>query len=158
MWKYMKLDLTKVQYKELIRLVMLGTEVKMTALEAMGQPHEDADALETYLLEHVEDFELDELVRKVGDETLPSEKLVHEIDHLMHHYDDDSFWFALETELGQRDFYESLSFNERRALKESDGQLPEEVTEFYEKYATEFERHGTDRLRLVIEKAKNYNS
>ena len=86
----MKLDLTKAQYKELLKLVMLGTEVKMTALEAMGEPHEGVDALETYLLEHVEDFELDELVRKTGDETLPSEKLVHEIDHLMYHYDDDS--------------------------------------------------------------------
>ena len=151
----MKLDLTKAQYKELLKLVMLGTEVKMTALEAMGEPHEGVDALETYLLEHVEDFELDELVRKTGDETLPSEKLVHEIDHLMYHYDDDSFWFALETELGQRDFYESLSFNERRALKESNEPLPEEVVEFYEKYADEFERHGTERLRLVIEKTKH---
>ncbi len=145
----MKIELTKAQYRELLKLVLIGTEVKMSALEATEQSTEGADALETYLLEHVEDFELDELVRKSGKETLPSEKLLHEIDHVMHDYDDDAFWFSLETELGQRDFYESLDFKSHRALKEGDGELPEAVYEFYEKYRDEFERHGTDRLRIV---------
>ena len=150
----MKIELSKAQYKELLKLAMLGTEVKMTALEALGESSEGADALEKYLLEHVEDFELDELVRKTGKETLPSEKLLHEIDHILHDYDDDTFWFSLETELGQRDFYESLSFKEHRALKEGDGALPDAVNEFYEKYADEFERHGADRLRVVSKTAK----
>ena len=145
----MKLDLTKAQYKEILKLVMLGTEVKTTALEAIDEPVEGADALQQYLLDHVEDFELDELVRKSGGQTLPGEKLLHEVDHILHHYDDDTFWFTLETELGQRDFYESLDFKAHRALKEGDGGLPDAVHEFYEKYADEFERHGADRLRIV---------
>jgi hypothetical protein len=150
----MKIELSKTQYKELLKLVMIGTEVKTTALEAMGESAEGVDALQRYLFSQVEQFELDELVRLAGTEKLPSEKLLHEIDHILHDYDDDTFWFSLETELGQRDFYESLTFQEHRALKEGNDPLPEEVNDFYEKYSEEFERHGADRLRVVTEKVK----
>lgn len=150
----MKIELSKTQYKELLKLAMIGTEVKTTALEAMGESIEGVDGLLRYLCSNVEHFELDELVRTVGGEKIPSEKLLHEIDHILHDYDDDTFWFSLETELGQRDFYESLSFKEHRALKEGNDPLPDEVHDFYEKYADEFERHGADRLRVVTEKVK----
>ena len=145
----MKIEFTKDQYKALIRLVMLGTNVETAVLESRGEPYEKVYDLEDYLLARVEKFELDALAEKEGDEIFPAKKLEDEIDRLMREYDDDTFWYKLETELGQRDFYETLSFKDMRSIKEGETEMPESVIEFYEKYADEFDRHRVDRLRIV---------
>ena len=145
----MKIDLTKEQYKALIKLVMLGTNVETSVLEARGEPYEKVYDLEDYLLARVDKFELDALAEKENGEIFPSKKLEKDVDRTMREYDDDTFWYKLETELGQRDFYETLSFKDMRAIKEGENEMPDTVSEFYEKYADEFDRHRVDRLRIV---------
>jgi hypothetical protein len=150
-----KIDFTKEQFRQLIRLVMLGTNVDTAVLEERGQPFDHVYALEDYLLDKAHDFELDGMVEKVDGEMFPSKKLEAETERIMREYDDDTFWFKLETELGQRDFYETLSFKELRAIKEGQEPMPEAVKEFYEKYAEEFSRHRADRLRIVTKEKKD---
>jgi hypothetical protein len=145
----MKIEFTKDQYKSLIRLVMLGTNVETSVLESRGEPYEKIYDLEDYLLARVEKFELDVLVEKENDEIFPSKKLENDVDRIMREYDDDTFWFKLETELGQRDFYETLSFKDMRSIKEGEAPMPDGINEFYEKYADEFDCHRIDRLRIV---------
>ena len=145
----MKIDLTKEQYKLLLKLVMLGTNVEATVLESRGEPYEKVYDLEDYLLARVDKFELDAMAEEENGEIFPSKKLEKDVDRTMREYDDDTFWFKLETELGQRDFYETLDFKEMRAIKEGETELPETVSEFYEKYADEFDRHRIDRLRIT---------
>ena len=128
---------------------MLGANVETAVLESRGKPFDQVYELEDYLLAKAESFELDGLIEKEGGEYLPSPKLEGEIERLMREYDDDTFWLKLETELGQRDFYETLSFKELRAIKEGQVPMPESVKEFYEKYADEFERYKAVRLRIV---------
>ena len=151
----MKIDFTKEQFRSLIRLVMLGTNVETAVLEERGQPFDHVYALEDYLLDKAHDFELDAMVEKVDGEMFPSKKLEADTERIMREYDDDTFWFKLETELGQRDFYETLSFKELRAIKEGQEPMPETVKEFYEKYAEEFDHHRADRLRIVPKAKKD---
>lgn len=145
----MKIDFTKEQYKLLIKLVMLGTNVEAAVLEAREQPYEKVYDLEDYLLARVDKFELDALAEEEDGTIFPSKKLEKDVDRTMREYDDDTFWLKLETELGQRDFYETLSFKDMRAIKEGETEMPESVKDFYEKYADEFDRHKIDRLRIV---------
>jgi hypothetical protein len=145
----MKIEFTKEQYKALIKLVMLGTNVESSVLEARGEDYEKVYDLEDYLLARAEKFELDTLIEKEAAEIFPSKKLEADVDRTMREYDDDTFWFKLETELGQRDLYETLSFKDMRAIKEGERPMPDAVNEFYEKYADEFDRHRIDRLRIV---------
>ncbi len=118
-------------------------------LEARGEPFDHVYEIEEHLLGKAHDFELDGMVEKIDGEYFPSERLEAEAERLMREYDDDTFWFKLETELGMRDFYETLSFKDLRAIKEGQVAIPDAVNEFYEKYADEFSRHRADRLRVV---------
>lgn len=145
----MKIDFTKEQYKLLIKLVMLGTNVEAAVLEAREEPYEKVYDLEDYLLARVDKFELDAMAEEEDGRIFPSRKLEKDVDRTMREYDDDTFWIKLETELGQRDFYETLSFKEMRAIKEGETELPDVVNEFYDKYADEFDRYKIDRLRIV---------
>ena len=145
----MKIEFTKEQYRALVKLVMLGTNVEATMLESRGESYDKVYDLEDYLLARVEKFELDAMAETEDGQIFPSRKLEKDVDRTMREYDDDTFWYKLETELGQRDFYETLSFKDMRAIKEGEVEMPESVTEFYEKYADEFDRHRVDRLRIV---------
>ncbi len=150
----MKIEFSKEQFRSLIRLVMLGTNVETAVLEDRAQPFDHIYDMEEYLLGKAHDFELDGMVEKTDGEFFPSEKLETETERLMREYDDDTFWFKLETELGMRDFYETLSFKDLRAIKEGETPVPDAVNEFYEKYADEFSRHRADRLRIVPREKK----
>lgn len=150
----MKIEFSKEQFRALVRLAMLGTNVETAVLEARGESFDHVYATEEYLLGKAQDFELDGMVVKSDGEFFPSQKLEAETERLMREYDDDTFWFKLETELGMRDFYETLSFKDLRAIKEGQAPLPDTVKEFYEKYADEFSRHRADRLRIVPKEKK----
>ena len=128
---------------------MLGSRVKEEVLEARGLPFVQALAMQEYLLSNVETFELDEMVEDVAGSFAPAEKVSSEIESMMNEYDEEAFWSELETRLGQRDFYATLDPAERKDLEtEGDKWLPEEVHEYCEKYAQEFDTHGLDRLRI----------
>ncbi len=145
----MKIDLTKEQLRELIKLVMLGANVEDTVAEMHGEPFSAAGPIEDLLLGLAADEGIETLAAREGGRPMPAKRLLGEIERIMREYDDDTFWWKLETELGLRDFYETLNFKEMRAIKEGDQAMPEIVHEFYEKYADEFESYGADRLRIV---------
>ncbi len=150
----MKIELTKDELRQLLVLVMLGANVETTVLEMHGQPFSMAYTLEDKLLGLAADEGLSAVAERDPEgRPMPSRRLAGEIERVMREYDDDTFWFKLETELGLRDFYETLDFKELRAIKEGDQPMPEAVYEFYEKYAEEFENYGADRLHIVPKRA-----
>ncbi len=152
----MKIELSKEELRQLIVLTMLGANIETTVLEMHGQPFSLAYALEDKLLALAADEGLSAMAERTADgRPVPSRRLAGEIERVMREYDDDTFWFKLETELGLRDFYETLDFKEMRAIKEGDEPMPESVHEFYEKYADEFEQYGADRLRIVSKSTKH---
>jgi len=65
-------------------------------------------------------------------------------------YDDETFWFELESRLGERDFYYYGNDAEIEAAERT-GKLPDRVEWYYRKYRKEFDGHGVDRLEISEE-------
>lgn len=75
-----------------------------------------------------------------------------EVDGELRAYDDDTLWHLLAVELGERDFYDTLTDAEYDALQADPAlPLPERVTWYYDKYDREFAEYGVGRLEIVTD-------
>lgn len=151
----MKINLTKAQYRDILALVMLGTHIKESIMELRDEDWKKARDIEKFLLSHASDFGADDIVEKYRGEIVPTNDFCLEIEDMEEEHDDDAFWFTLSNRLGQRDFYESLTAEEKKKIAAGDGWLPDSVLAFYEKYEDEFDAHDIDHLRIV-EKSSYY--
>ncbi len=152
----MKINLTKAQYKDLLALVMLGSNIKESVVELRGENWQKVRDIEKFLLSHAYDFGADDIVEKYRGEIEPTNDFCLEIEDMEEEHREDEFWFTLSNRLGQRDFDESLTDEERKKIDADNGWLPNTVDAFYEKYEDEFDKHGVDRLR-VDEKSPYYD-
>jgi len=50
--------------------------------------------------------------------------------------------------MGKRDFENTKTEEEEKEVEESGGMLPHRISEIYEKYGEEFEKHGIERLEV----------
>lgn len=145
----MRIELTRDQYRELLLTVIVGIYVR----EAVAEMHEEdmgkINALQSYMLSQASNFDSDDMVENFEGVLIPSEKICEEYhDGIIEEYNNEEFWHRLETNLGQRDFWKTVSDEEHRKI-EKDEWLPERVQEFYEKYAREFEANGIENLKIV---------
>jgi hypothetical protein len=61
-------------------------------------------------------------------------------------YDDEAFWDGLVDRLADRDFSETYGKSAKRMDR---NERIERLSAFVDKYETEFEEHGVDRLRII---------
>ena len=149
----MQLDLTKEQFAELLKAVIVGVRVREAVAEERDTPGwQDIGDIESYLLSMAGDFDSADMAEYYLDGWIPSDEVSEELDEELDEYGDQEFWHGLHTALGQRDFYRTMSKEEKKFIADNDGLFPERMHVLYKKYAKEFEKHGLDRLEIVAKR------
>lgn len=142
------LSLTKEQYRELLMHVVIGVHIRGAVADNRGEDFKKIDLLEQFLCARAETFDSADLVEASNGKIIPSETLDATVHEILEDYEDDAFWEHLETDLGKRDFFRTMTDEERKKMEEEQW-LPERVQEFYDMYADEFEKNGIDNLEIV---------
>ncbi len=139
----MKIDLTEEQYIFLMRAVEAGSSAYGILADLAPQKYQEEsegiDDVRAHLFSFASDF---------GAEVV-FDALPHECEEAMFDYDDDTFWFELETRLGQRDFERTMTGAEKKEMEENGALYPEKIHELYESWGKEFERNGIERLGIA---------
>lgn len=163
------LELTPEEYRLLLERVVLGTyiqEVVSTSrledtltlqgagiedplLKSLLEDGLDSRAIEQKLLAAAEKFGWPELVTQHGDHLDFEERNWQEIKKVFDEFANDEFWDRLAEELGRRDFRRVAS-PEELAQIEATGRYPARAEDFVERYHSEFEISGTDRLEINL--------
>ncbi|MBU4536599.1 hypothetical protein KJ603_01000 [Patescibacteria group bacterium] len=144
----MKIEFTKEQYEELMFLVSLGSWVKGGVVDIVGEDNSKVDDLENYLAEQAKENDLSYLIEDFEGRVILNETISKKVEELMEIYDEDVFWSELETCLGKRDFYRTITDKDKKEMEENQDWLPERIHEIYGKYQEEFEKNGIERLEI----------
>ncbi|OGM58706.1 hypothetical protein A3A75_00570 [Candidatus Woesebacteria bacterium RIFCSPLOWO2_01_FULL_39_10] len=147
---------TKEELKELLLTLMVGSWVREAVDEFNGKEYKNPSKYEKqtkYFLEMAEKLGYKELFEKYKRELIVSNSLGLKEDEIMDIFHEDVFWEELQTRMGKRDFFESMTEGEKKELKKKHW-FPERVQKFYDKYQKEFEKFGIDRLQIVKKKSE----
>jgi len=151
--KTMKIELTKEQYLNLLKMAHIANSVLGILGDVLPEPEykeksNEAESLEDYFLSYARDFGCDNLVEDFHGKTLMKDEIYEKIQEIMDEYDDYIFWNELEVRMGKRDFERTMTEEDKKYIKENKGWYPERIHDIYEKYRKEFETHGIDRLEI----------
>jgi hypothetical protein len=145
----MKINITKKQYKTLIKLLHLGTW--MANAHRTDDRIEEFDELEQYILSFCKDFGMDDSVEYAEDLKmffLTGEFLDESgVEELIDEYDNDTFWDELIYRMAERDLIEKYGKNTVRKMEFKERINKEQP--FLDAYGTEFEENGLSNLRLI---------
>ena len=152
--KTMKIDLTKGQYVNLLKMAHIANSV----LGILGgvlpeteykKKSDEIENLEDYFISYARDFGCGDLVKDFHGKTLMKDEIYEKIQEIMDEYDDYIFWNELEVRMGKRDFERTITADDKKYIKENKGWYPERIYGLYEKYRDEFEKYGIDRLKVM---------
>lgn len=144
----MKIDFTKSQYEDLLKVVSLGVwMINSHRTEDVVDKYED---LEEHLLSFSADFgterfaEFDEELKRF----FPTREFEEDtdIERFREEYDDNTFWDELIYRLARRDLIRT--FGEAGVFTMTTDELIEKEQPFIDKYEEEFERNGIDNLEI----------
>ena len=145
----MRIELSRDQYRDLLLTVIIGTYIREAVAEMHEEDMDKINALQTFMLSQASNFSSDDMVENFEGVLIPSEKVCEQYhDDIIEEYNNEEFWHRLETDLGHRDFWKTVSNEEHRQI-EKDEWLPDRVHKFYEKYEQEFETNGIKNLKIV---------
>jgi len=107
--KTMKIELTKEQYLNLLKMAHIANSVLGILGDVLPEPEykeksNEAESLEDYFLSYARDFGCDNLVEDFHGKTLMKDEIYEKIQEIMDEYDDYIFWNELEVRMGKRDF------------------------------------------------------
>jgi hypothetical protein len=149
----MKINITKKQYEDLLKLVYLGNW--MANANRTEDKMQSMDDLEGYIFSFAKDFGMERWADTDDPKmTYPTSYFEGEsgVQELIDDYDNENFWDELADRLGNRDFMDKYSKEEIEAMDREEYFMKNmECTIAWEK---EFEKHGIDRLRIVDMKMK----
>ena len=145
----MKIEFTKEQYENLMKLVYLG--------EWMANAHrtddriEKYDELQRYVFSFAKDFGLEKHVddEEIGDGNFYPTRFFEEetdVDKLHEEYDEDTFWTELPERLGERDFFKKYSKKDWEKMTREERFL--KIQECVIKWEEELEKYGIERLDI----------
>ncbi len=142
----MKINFTKKQYEDLVKLVYLGTwMVNAHRTDDIVEKYED---LEQYLLSFYKDFDMEKYIEfdKKLNKFFPTGEFEEDTDveQYIDEYNNDIFWEELIDRLARRDFIRA--YGEENLLKMTWEERFEKEQPFIDKYAEEFEKYGIERL------------
>ena len=143
----MQIELSKEQFKEMLLAAMFYSWISGGLADEKGEDFKRYEELEKYFLKIAKDNGFNDLVEKFHGGLLPTDELSELEEEVMDEYDDDTFWHELTTRLGKRDFWRTVTPEEKKEMKKQNW-LPERVHEIYEKYEKEFEENGIERLEI----------
>jgi hypothetical protein len=139
---FMKLEMTKNQFKTLIELVYLGNWLANSHREE-GEIKKYND-LEKEIFSMTKKFGLSQFTDEEGYPTADFEDTVGE---LIEEYDEDTFWVELVDRMARRDFFRKYS---KKQLKQMNpDQQFEELYKITAKYEEIFEKNGLDALTIL---------
>lgn len=145
----MELELTKEQYKHLLRLIYLGNSIALS-IKIDQQATLAYTQLEQYIYSKAANFGLADYVYfdKELKQFFPSEQIEwnQQIRQYKQEYDELVFWEELAVRLGRRDFLRVFG-KERVEKMEAQERYKQEFS-FVAKYRREFERYGIERLEI----------
>ena len=152
----MNIELSKEQFRELLLLASVGNHVRRGAFAAEEQYDPERDeALMSALYETAYEAGIGEVEREGDDRAeenaggiVPTSRLEDAVHALLESFEDERFWHELSLLLGQRDLERSMTPDEHLTMELSGGDLPERLYELCERYNTEFETFGIDRLEI----------
>ena len=148
----MKIELTKEQYENLLKVVYLGNWM-INAIRSGNKGDERIekyDDIEQYILSFAKDFELTDFVEydeklKQFFHTREFEEL-EDIEQLRENYDEDCFWDELFYKMSDKDFYREYSNEE--ILKMDMKERFEKEEPFRQKWDDEINNFGIERLEI----------
>ena len=143
----MQIVLSRAQFETLLKAVYLG-EWMVNAIRTPGSYIREFEEVEQFLLALAHRAGIEDIVE--FDSRLSQFFLTpdaHEkLQPLIDEYDDEAFWNGLVDRLADRDFAETYGDETKRMSHE---ERFEKIGSFVDKYETEVERHGVDRLRIA---------
>jgi hypothetical protein len=145
----MEINLSEQQFETLLKVVYLG-DWMVNAIREPGSYVPEFQELEQFLLSHARDAGFDGVVE--FDPALSQFFLTEEFHEMLQpfidEYDDEAFWDVLVDRLADRDFAETYG----KAAKHMDQEERfEKRYVFVDKYETEVEQNGVNRLRIIEE-------
>ena len=149
-----KIELTKEQFKALLKLVYLGNWLANAQRDGSNEnPHlEEYEEIENYIFSFAKRFGL----RKyVDDEEAAKGKFYPtrffeegtDVQKLIEEYDEETFWDELIDRLGDRDFFRHYSKNEIKKMTREE--RFEKFYKFIDKWEDEMHEHGIERLKII---------
>ena len=151
----MKIELTNEQFRELLIDVAIGVWIRESVYEDRGEEFMHISELEDYLVGFADKFGASDMVEdSEGKPMLNEDTTSHLIEDVIDEWKDTEFWDELVMQLGQRDFFRTLTKKQMRDMEAKGEGFPESIRKFYEKYAYEFEKHGIGRLEIVEPKSE----
>lgn len=146
----MKIDLTKKQFEDLMKLVYLGNWMaNAIRTDDRIKKYED---LQSHVFSYAKDLGFDEYVddEDSNDGVFYPTRFFEEdteVDQLRTEYDEDAFWSELPNRLGERDFYKKYTEKELKKMSREEYFL--KMQECIIKWEEELEKNGIDRLGIV---------
>lgn len=144
----MKINFTKKQYEDLVKLAYLGTW--MINAFRTDDTVEKYEELEQYILSFFKDFGMEKYI--VFDEELkrffPTREFEEntDVEQYIDEYNSDVFWDELIHRLARRDLIRE--YGEENVINMSLEQLIEKEQQFIEKYDEEFAKNGIEYLEI----------
>lgn len=147
----MKIEFTKEQFENLMKLVYLGNW--MANANRTNDTIKKYEDLEHYVFSFAKDLGLEKYVDDEDADKgqfFPTRLFEEETDinEIHDEYDDDTFWNELPDRLGERDFFKKYSQREREKMTRDERFL--KMQECIIKWEEEVEENGIERL--VIKK------
>lgn len=146
----MKIEFNKEQFESLMNLVYLGNWIANA--NRTDDRIEKYENIESYIFSFAKDFGLE---KYIDDEDAKDGKFFPtrffeeetDVDELRDEYDDETFWFELSDRLGERDFFEKYSKEDREKMTRDERFL--KMQECIIKWEDELEDNGIDRLEIT---------
>lgn len=147
----MKIEISKTQYKTLVKALFLANWV--VNCHETEEPDDEFERLEQYILAQgkffdLKDVEFDEKHGKYYHDSDFEMKTVQLLDDFV----DVSFWNELTERLAERDFVRALG--EKAIMKMSRDERFTKFYEFADPYEAEFSENGLDNLVIRSEESK----
>lgn len=143
----MKIDLTKKQYNDLLKLVYLGNW--MINSYRTDDAEERFEELESHIFSFAEAFgnRADVDYSEASKKYQPSKSLEEKCDDYISEYDNDTFWEDLTDRLAWRDLRDRLGTQQLEQMEME--QVFEQLVPIQNQYSDEFEANGIDNIHVV---------
>ena len=144
----MKINFTKKQYENLLKLVYLGNW--MANANRVDDKLQSLDELEGYIFSFAKEFGMEWWADTDNPKmTYPTRYFEEEsgVKDCIDEYNEEGFWDELPDRLGERDFFDTYSEEELQKMDRE-----ERFTKRMEcivRWEKEFEKHGIARLRAI---------
>ncbi|MCF7820303.1 MAG: hypothetical protein K9M44_02420 [Candidatus Pacebacteria bacterium] len=150
----MKINISKKQYNTLIMmsqlsgwvLGILGDSLPDEQIDYKKLSNEQND-LEKYILSFAKEFNQENRLESYEDELFLKEEEAEKYHEIIFDYEEYVFWSELENRLAKRDFYRTITKEEKKEL-EKNFWLPKRFFEIEQEYRDEFEENDIERLEI----------